>query len=48
MTTGAPSMNWRCGRDLIGIGTDMVNVAFDAPVDFAPRAQIEDARAPAV
>src|SRR3954453_21578461 len=30
-------------RDLIGIGTDMVNVAFDAPVDFAPRAQIEDA-----
>ena len=27
-------------RDLIGIGTDMVNVAFDAPVDFAPRAQI--------
>ena len=30
-------------RDLIGIGTEMVNVAFDAPVDFAPRAQIEDA-----
>ncbi|WP_031337417.1 replicative DNA helicase [Rhodopseudomonas sp. B29] len=30
-------------RDLIGIGTDMVNVAFDAPVDFAPRTQIEDA-----
>ncbi|KIZ43967.1 MULTISPECIES: replicative DNA helicase [Rhodopseudomonas] len=30
-------------RDLIGIGTDMVNVAFDAPVDFAPKAQIEDA-----
>src|SRR5882757_4548395 len=30
-------------RDLIGIGTDMVNVAYDAPVDFAPRAQIEDA-----
>jgi replicative DNA helicase len=30
-------------RDLIGVGTDMVNVAFDAPVDFAPRAQIEDA-----
>jgi replicative DNA helicase len=30
-------------RDLIGIGEDMVNVAFDAPVDFAPRAQIEDA-----
>jgi replicative DNA helicase len=30
-------------RDLIGIGEDMVNVAYDAPVDFAPRAQIEDA-----
>jgi replicative DNA helicase len=30
-------------RDLIQIGEDMVNVAFDAPVDFAPRAQIEDA-----
>src|SRR5258706_2570967 len=30
-------------RDLIKIGEDMVNVAFDAPVDFAPREQIEDA-----
>lgn len=30
-------------RDLINIGEDMVNVAYDAPVDFAPRAQIEDA-----
>jgi replicative DNA helicase len=30
-------------RDLIGIGTDMVNVAFDAPVDFNPALQIEDA-----
>jgi replicative DNA helicase len=30
-------------RDLIVIGEDMVNVAYDAPVDFAPRAQIEDA-----
>jgi replicative DNA helicase len=30
-------------RDLIRIGEDMVNVAFDAPVDFAPRSQIEDA-----
>lgn len=30
-------------RDLIRIGEDMVNVAFDAPVDFAPRAQIEEA-----
>src|SRR3954469_19297449 len=30
-------------RNLIEAGTDMVNVAFDAPVDFAPRAQIEDA-----
>jgi replicative DNA helicase len=30
-------------RDLIQIGEDMVNVAFDAPVDFAPREQIEEA-----
>ena len=30
-------------RDLIGIGEDMVNIAYDAPVDFAPRNQIEDA-----
>src|ERR1700749_1473119 len=30
-------------RDLIHIGEDMVNVAFDAPVDFAPRARIGDA-----
>src|ERR1700674_2471418 len=30
-------------RDLIGIGEDMVNVAYAAPVDFAPRAQIEGA-----
>src|SRR5207342_2892286 len=30
-------------RDLIKIGEEMVNVAFDAPVDFAPREQIEDA-----
>jgi replicative DNA helicase len=30
-------------RELIGIGEAMVNVAFDAPVDFAPRDQIEDA-----
>ena len=30
-------------RHLIAIGEDMVNVAFDAPVDFAPREQIEDA-----
>ena len=30
-------------RDLIRIGEDMVNVAFDAPVDFAPKHQIEDA-----
>ena len=30
-------------RDLIRIGEDMVNVAFDAPVDFAPRNQIEEA-----
>jgi replicative DNA helicase len=30
-------------RALIGIGEDMVNEAFDAPVDSTPRAQIEDA-----
>src|SRR6266481_1427482 len=29
-------------RELINIGEDMVNVAFDAPVDFAPADQIED------
>ena len=35
-------------RALINIGEDMVNVAFDAPVDIIPRQQIEDARAAAV
>jgi len=30
-------------RDLIRIGEEIVNVAYEAPVDFAPRAQIEDA-----
>src|SRR5437762_10367713 len=30
-------------RDLIQIGEDMVNVAFDAPVDFNPSLQIEEA-----
>jgi replicative DNA helicase len=30
-------------RALILIGEDMVNIAFDAPVDMPPRAQIEDA-----
>ena len=30
-------------RQLILIGEDMVNVAFDSPVDFAPKEQIEDA-----
>jgi replicative DNA helicase len=30
-------------RSLIGIGEDMVNVAYDAPVDQPPAAQIEDA-----
>ena len=30
-------------RALIQVGEDMVNVAFDAPVDFSPRDQIEDA-----
>ena len=30
-------------RALIGIGTNVVNNAYDAPVDLPPRAQIEDA-----
>ncbi len=30
-------------RSLIGIGEDMVNVAYDAPVDMPPREQIEEA-----
>jgi len=30
-------------RSLISIGEHMVNAAYDAPVDFAPRAQIEEA-----
>jgi replicative DNA helicase len=30
-------------RALITVGEDMVNIAFDAPVDMSPRAQIEDA-----
>ncbi len=30
-------------RDLIKIGEDMVNLAYDAPVDSGPRGQIEDA-----
>ena len=30
-------------RSLILIGEDMVNIAFDAPVDMPPKAQIEDA-----
>jgi replicative DNA helicase len=30
-------------RNLIRIGEDMVNIAFDAPVDMPPKAQIEDA-----
>jgi replicative DNA helicase len=30
-------------RTLIIVGEDMVNVAFDAPVDLSPRSQIEDA-----
>jgi replicative DNA helicase len=30
-------------RELIRIGEEMVNAAFEAPVDFAPREQIEDA-----
>ncbi|MEM8749558.1 MAG: replicative DNA helicase [Pseudomonadota bacterium] len=30
-------------RNLIGIGEDMVNIAYDAPVDMSPNVQIEDA-----
>jgi len=30
-------------RALINVGEDMVNVAYEAPVDFSPREQIEDA-----
>ena len=30
-------------RSLILVGEDMVNVAYDAPVDFSPKNQIEDA-----
>src|SRR6266516_2994405 len=30
-------------RDLIRIGDDMVNVAYEAPVEFSPRDQIEEA-----
>lgn len=30
-------------RALIGIGEDMVNIAYDAPVEMGPQAQIEDA-----
>lgn len=30
-------------RQLIGIGEDMVNAAYDAPVDFPPQEQIEEA-----
>ncbi len=30
-------------RQLIGIGEDMVNAAFDAPIDFPPETQIEEA-----
>jgi replicative DNA helicase len=30
-------------RSLIGIGTDVVNIAYDAPVEMPPKAQIEEA-----
>src|ERR1017187_9688668 len=30
-------------RELIRIGEDIVNTAFEAPIDFAPKAQIEEA-----
>src|SRR5262249_7953322 len=41
--SGRPLYDLATRRSLIVIGEDMVNVAFDAPVDFAPREQIEDA-----
>src|SRR6476619_958925 len=40
---GRPISDLAIRRDLIVIGEDMVNVAYDAPVDFAPADQIEDA-----
>jgi len=30
-------------RQLIGVGEDLVNVAYDSPIDLAPREQIEEA-----
>ena len=35
-------------RDLIIIGEDMVNVAYDAPVEATPQTQIEDAETQAL
>ncbi len=36
-------MTFRSRRDLITIGEDMVNLAYDAPVDATPLSQIENA-----
>ena len=42
-TTAAPFYDLAMRRELITIGEDMVNVAYDSPIDAPPRAQIEDA-----
>ena len=42
-TTAAPSTTSRPGAQLILIGEDMVNAAYDSPVDFPPKEQIEEA-----
>jgi replicative DNA helicase len=39
----ARSTTWRIAATLISIGEDMVNIAFDAPLDMPPSTQIEDA-----
>ena len=41
-TTAARSTILRFRRSLITIGEDVVNIAYDAPLDMPPQAQIED------
>ena len=41
--TAARSTTLRLRRNLIRIGEDMVNIAFDAPIDVPPGQQIDDA-----
>ena len=38
-----PSTTSRCAATLIAIGEDMVNLAYDAPVDATPQSHIEEA-----